>query len=35
MYFEDVRLLEKAGGRSGHWTARAGAQEVKTAGRGE
>ena len=35
MYFEDVRLLEKAGGRSGHWTARAGAQEVKAAGPGE
>jgi cyclic pyranopterin phosphate synthase len=35
MYFEDVRLLEKAGGRSGHWSARARAQEAKTAGPGE
>jgi len=34
MYFEDVRLLEKAGGRSGHWTARAGAQGVKAVGPG-
>jgi cyclic pyranopterin phosphate synthase len=35
MCFEDVRLLEKAGGRSGHWTARAGAQGVKAVGPGE
>jgi len=35
MCFEDVRLLEKAGGRSGHWTARAGAQGVKSVGPGE
>jgi cyclic pyranopterin phosphate synthase len=34
MCFEDVRLLEKAGGRSGHWTARAGAQGVKAVGPG-